>query len=593
MATLPEAFYFGPPDRPLFGIWHAPEAPGSRSLAVVLVGPWGIEGMSLQRTWRQFAMDLAREGFPVLRFDLDGCGDSYDPSPDTNFWPLWMSSLSRAKQTALSFAGVEQVALVGFRMGALLAASHVCAEPEGIRALVLMAPQRSGNACVRELKMLEVSTSRGTHDTSWAVVTAGFGMNDATFNALKSVPLPEEIPRGIQVAIIDRQEAPLGKGWTQKLATKGIASTHVVVPGYPDMMQIAHKVSAAPAFFREAIASLLKASESSTRHDRNARGSRPSDAWTLLDHKGKVLREWALPPLGTKGMAAIVVQDTQRASPSANRKAVLILNSGAEHRVGPNRMWVGWARDFAAAGHTVVRLDLPGLGESLGDNLHPSTQVYRDDAIQAIQDAMNTLGEQLKVTQWALMGLCSGAYHAIGAALSDPRVVRVVAINPFVFFPAQLHEIDLLANNAMDHMVTANTLKSAKDPKRWMRLVRGESNVRLIVQSLVGRTRTKVTKRSLDLGRMLKLVPISPQACRLTEATARGCRFHFVFDADEPGWAILKEDIGNLADRMIENGRFTLDTIAHGDHAFATLKGRAQMLYVTQSHLQGWAGQPN
>ena len=596
MPAAPEAFYFGPPDRPLMGFWHAPRAP-AQPLAVVLVGPWGIEGMNLQRTWRHFAQDLAAQGFPVLRFDLDGCGDAHSPPSDTDLWPLWMDAVSQARQTTLARTGLGCVALVGFRQGALLAAHHAHMNPSGVHSLVLMAPMRSGHACVRELKMLEASIGQAPAAAPWALVAAGFGMNEATAHSLKQVKLPTGLP-GVCVSVVDRLEAPVGSAWTEALAATGARTTHVVVPGYPGMMRIAHEVTPAAPFFNEALKCLSDAVAALPPHtpapNPHARPCAPCCTLPPPQGHGTAVREWATPPFGAAGMVAVVARPEQSPSDKPRSgKAILVLNSGAEHRVGPNRRWVDWARDMAAQGHTVVRLDLPGLGESNGDPTQASTQVYRDDTLHHIGKALDWLDKQLNVTRWAVMGLCSGAYHAMGVALRDARVERVVAINPFVFFPAQLRDIDLLAGNAMQHMVAAHTLKSAKDPQRWLRLLRGESNIRLIVQSLAGRTRTKLVKQGLDLGRRLRLVPPTPLATSLTTATARGCRFHFVFDINEPGWAILKEDIGGLADRMLANGRFTLDTIPNGGHSFATLEGRAKMLACTQAHLQAWANPTN
>lgn len=591
MPAAPEAFYFGPPDRPLMGFWHAPRAP-AQPLAVVLVGPWGIEGMNLQRTWRHFAQDLAAQGFPVLRFDLDGCGDAHSPPDDADLWPLWNESLRRAKQIALTRAGVGQVALVGFRLGALLAAHHAHTELDNVCGLVALAPPRSGQAFVRELKMLEASTHPTPAPAPWDLVAAGFGLSKATATSLKHVRLPDTLS-GLPVALVDRQEAPTGPDWPHKLATHGSAIVYTTANGYPDMQRPAYEVVPARAFFDQAASRLRAFAHTAIACPRNApTPSQQTTTW--MPHRGKRVREWATPHFNAKGMAAIVVQPDPEATPNHSAThTVLVLNSSTEHRVGPNRFWVDWARDVALEGITVVRLDLPGIGESEGGYTPAASQVYRDDAVNSTRQAMDWLGEQLGTKQWALVGLCSGAYHAISVALQDERVNRVLAINPLVFPPTSVENLDLTTGNAMQHMVAAHTLKSAKDPQRWLRLLRGESDIRLIVQSMLGLTRTKCVKQGLDLGRRLKLLPATPLATSLTTATARGCRFHFVFDANEPGWAILKEDIGSLADRMLANGRFTLDTIPNGGHSFATLEGRAKMLACTQAHLQAWANPTN
>src|SRR3954471_20641299 len=59
-----------------------------------------------------------------------------------------------------------------------------------------------------------------------------------------------------------------------------------------------------------------------------------------------------------------IVTHTRPTSPELERPAVILLNAGVIHRVGPHRMSVILARRFAAAGFQALRYDLGGLGDS-------------------------------------------------------------------------------------------------------------------------------------------------------------------------------------------------------------------------------------
>ena len=48
----------------------------------------------------------------------------------------------------------------------------------------------------------------------------------------------------------------------------------------------------------------------------------------------------------------------------ASRPAMIMLNAGLIHRVGPNRLHVRLARELAARGFLSLRLDLSGRGDS-------------------------------------------------------------------------------------------------------------------------------------------------------------------------------------------------------------------------------------
>jgi Serine aminopeptidase, S33 len=124
-------------------------------------------------------------------------------------------------------------------------------------------------------------------------------------------------------------------------------------------------------------------------------------------------------------MVGIVAEPFSAASPPG--LAVLLLNAGIVHRVGPNRMNVLLARDLAAAGIVSLRFDMSGLGDSQG----------RKDAMTPIQSAMADIGEALdwleaneKIRNAILFGLCSGADHAILYASGDRRVIGMVLLDP-------------------------------------------------------------------------------------------------------------------------------------------------------------------
>lgn len=117
---------------------------------------------------------------------------------------------------------------------------------------------------------------------------------------------------------------------------------------------------------------------------------------------------------------------TEPAEGAEGRPAVLLLDAGILHRVGPNRMNVELARRFAASGHRVLRFDFAGIGDSPSrtDGLPLGEGVQRD-----IAAALHTLGAPRAV----VMGLCSGADNALRAAYRDPRVVGATLLDPTVF----------------------------------------------------------------------------------------------------------------------------------------------------------------
>lgn len=107
----------------------------------------------------------------------------------------------------------------------------------------------------------------------------------------------------------------------------------------------------------------------------------------------------------------------------------VILNTGLIHRVGHHRMFVTLSRELAAAGHQVLRFDLSGIGDSESriDGLAPLEAALAD-----IKEAIEWLVTARGAQRFVLLGLCSGADHAIIYGSSDPRVVGVALMDPSI-----------------------------------------------------------------------------------------------------------------------------------------------------------------
>lgn len=111
------------------------------------------------------------------------------------------------------------------------------------------------------------------------------------------------------------------------------------------------------------------------------------------------------------------------------KNAILILNTGTIHRVGHHRMYVLMSRRLAQAGHVVLRFDFSGLGDSAA---HKFGQPLLESNLNDIRSALDWLESTFGVTRVILVGLCSGADHAALFGHSDPRVVGLVLIDPYI-----------------------------------------------------------------------------------------------------------------------------------------------------------------
>src|SRR3954447_24085767 len=109
--------YFGAPERPLLRFYHPPSG-ASRRVAVLLCAPIGDDLMRAHRPFRHLAEALAAAGFPVMRFDFDGEGDSAGDSRDPDRVATWRADIGRAAAELRALSGIDQLALVGLKLGA-------------------------------------------------------------------------------------------------------------------------------------------------------------------------------------------------------------------------------------------------------------------------------------------------------------------------------------------------------------------------------------------------------------------------------------------------------------------------------------------
>jgi alpha/beta superfamily hydrolase len=104
---------------------------------------------------------------------------------------------------------------------------------------------------------------------------------------------------------------------------------------------------------------------------------------------------------------------------------LVLVNSGAVHRVGANRMTVAIARALSADGVESLRFDLSGIGESSQrtDNLG-----WEASSPLEIAEAIDQIADQGAAT--VLYGNCGGAAKSLWAAQIDARVRGLLLTNP-------------------------------------------------------------------------------------------------------------------------------------------------------------------
>jgi pimeloyl-ACP methyl ester carboxylesterase len=361
------------------------------------------------------------------------------------------------------------------------------------------------------------------------------------------------------------------------------------------MMLTAHRAKAAQAMFDSVLVAIKAYASQLPEFNLSTIASPEQTAYlassaVLAGSQGSIT-ETVLPLIGTHHITGILVNP----GPSIARtgKAILILNSGGERSIGPNRIWVEFARNRASRGDVVVRINLPGLGESTYEHPDTASLVHPARGIEYLLEAHLALKQQLGIEHWAVMGLCSGAYHSLRLLLVSAQFERALVLNSFFFVPEDVEKVDLSGpiapqNAGMQQVIAQNTFQSIFKVSRWLKLLRGDANIALILRALVRHASSSILNTWTRAAQWAHLLPPTVLMRDLIEATSQGRKIHFIVASTDPASTLLRNGTNGAVLHLIEQGRVTEDVIDNADHTFARLSTRMEMIDILNQHLDTW-----
>src|SRR4051794_32315927 len=151
--------------------------------------------MSPYRGRRDWAAHLAAAGYPVLRIDLPGTGDSPGGPDDPDRLGAWTEGVSVAARWLGATSGAARIVAAGVGLGGLVA-YRAASEGARIDDFILWAVPARGQALVRELRAysrLPSATAPSPVDgRSWApqegaVIAAGHLLSAETASAFEAL----------------------------------------------------------------------------------------------------------------------------------------------------------------------------------------------------------------------------------------------------------------------------------------------------------------------------------------------------------------------------------------------------------------------
>jgi alpha-beta hydrolase superfamily lysophospholipase len=552
------------------GWYHAPASPG-RGLAVVLCPPGGYEAICSYPTYVQLARSLAEAGFPVLRFDYRGTGDSAGDERQPVQVAGWLASIEAAVDEARRRSGAAGVALFGLRLGATLAVT-AAARLGGVDGLVLWAPCATGKAFTRELRASGAAVGGGDLLAFGHVYTAETLQDLHALDATQSASRPAP-----EVLVIARDDLPAEGPLPATLRALGCRVQFECWPGYAAMVGEPRTGVLEPATLA-ALQAWLGGLPAAAQ--RPAFEAAVSDAVLPARLMGAVREEtWQHgPERSLCGMFA------EPAAASADERrtdiAVVLLNVGGNHRVGPHRFYVTAARAMVAAGYRVLRLDIAGLGDSAPHPGKPWGKLYDQDSIVDVRAAIDALAAR-RCREFILLGICSGSYLSFQSALADPRVDGVVLINSRLLEWMPDDPGDGFHDSMQQYAKSTDWYRRALfRPQTWLRLARGQVDVRLIAGRFLALAKARV-KRMLAVAasRQPSVHGRMKQLCR------RGTDVLMVASDADDARDYMEFHFGPGGSRMRAHPNFRMVYVPDADHTFSRPGNQAFVIPLLLEHL--------
>ena len=599
-STAAEPIYFGPGDDKLFGWLHEPIRDHIASVGLVICKPFGYEVMCSHTSLRAFADSAADLGVPALRFDYTGTGDSADIDPHADQLQVWTKDVLAAIAELQRRTGVERVCLFGLRLGALLAVL-AAAKSKSVSSLVLIAPVISGRRYIRELRMTQLAAQLGKDPAGPAKNASqdgapaasegsefsGYTLSAATLASLIEVDLATLTPAAPDMLIIDADNHPASRGWVDVLAEQQTRVKYLTLPGLVGMLITAPQFAQIP---REMIAAMndwlrpfLTDDERGRAQQRNSGGELAASRDILSlpgdDNAKDTVTE--RPVLFTTDALLFGILTEPRAD-EMRRRAVILLNPGADSHIGANRMHVSLARRWARRGYIVLRMDLAGLGDSGKRPGQPDNEVFSPAALDDIRAAIEFLRSRYGASEITLGGLCSGAYHSLRAAVAALPVNRILLINPENYFwqdGMSLGDLQLADVVRNPGVYRARVLSGAA----WIRLLSGNVNLWRVMKVYVNRVSLALESVLRDLARHLRIHLPMDLGWELEDLAARGVRVIFIFAHGEPGIDLLKLQAGSSVKRL--RNHCSVHVIDNSDHTFTRKDRRAALEAVLSDEL--------
>ena len=552
----------------LFGWLHAHPEHAGGDVAVLICQALAEDAFDSHHALRVLADGFAAAGYPAMRFNYPDTGDSADVTDAgpwvAEHWAAWQQSVHDAADWLRDVTGARRLIFCGLRIGAALAI--LAAERrDDVAALILLAPVLRGRSYLRQLWIEAQLQNDGNPARSERLDFHELHLSPETLHLIGQLDLRQaNLQAGHTVAIFSQSDSILLSQCVAEWTTRGADVTCSGFDGLEPMLRDYVDCEYVPVDISPII-----------EWTRRAIPAQPSQSPVAAMPTSVTLR---LPgcietPLGfgpDKRLFGVLCRPDKK----TGKIAVVIVNCGRAPHYGVGRFGVEFARRLAILGIASLRIDFAGLGDSLGptgrENLR--TTIFETDRVADICAAIDVL-ERLGYRQFAVHGICSGAYHAFQSALADRRVNMLLLVNLPLFIWRQGDTMTFLTRkaNSFGHYLLKLTNKSD-----WSQILKGGTTHRAILRAQFERLYKSVqsTVRHLLGERFTRSDPRTFARDAMATLSRRSAKTMFLFAPDDFGLCAIERTFGRRGARLRAFQGVSMQVVPELDHDLRNSQAR-------------------
>jgi pimeloyl-ACP methyl ester carboxylesterase len=308
--------------------------------------------------------------------------------------------------------------------------------------------------------------------------------------------------------------------------------------------------------------------------------------WAPLEELSRELRTVAHFPwegahvretlLTVAGLPAVLCEPVTAGDTAFQERPLIVFpNVGANRRTGTHRVYVRLHRRLAAAGYSVLRFDIPGLGDAPMNSNDTERVVFSQEGLENVHAVVTEVALWPQFKGVVLSGICSGAHNSFHTAVDHPAVRGVMLLNINVFEWKDGDSLEIRQR----HTFKSNQFYASKvlDKETILRVIRRDVNVRGITRAIVGRYLRSFVMCLRVLAEKLGIVERNKIEQGYRKMLERNVQVLNYFSSEDSGVDVLAGYVGAEARKIRRFPNYEYDTIQNADHTFTGVVAQTKL----------------